>query len=96
MDGPTDGPTDGLRDYATKKRLKSFRISRYWKRRNWTNWLSDYEKMCAFFSFSKLIGAANLNAMRIQLTRQQVTQGPNIVAHGWAGASNPHRFTLGS
>ena len=59
MDGPTDGPTDGQRDCATKKRLKSFRISRYWKRRNWTNWLSDYEKMCAFFSFSKLIGAAN-------------------------------------
>ena len=46
-----------------------------------------------------LVTERDKTAMRIlpiQLTRKQVTQGPNVVADGWAGAFNPHRFTLGS
>ena len=27
---------------------------------------------------------------RYQITEKQVTQGHNIIGHGWAAASNPH------
>ena len=72
-----------MAEVATCKNLSKFHVISYW-----SEW-RFMEIVRELLSLERCPESMRENLLKGQ---EQVTRGPNIVADGWAGASNPHPY----